>query len=152
MSNEKEKLMLELAEAQKIFDEIEKEYEDEADIFQAKLWTFKIFDEIEKEYEDEADNFWNNLSQEKQQLAFFSVMSRLVKGELRDRGTYRYVLYDVFGFDSSSYFVGMKCGYMELHNSIYTQEEMRELRDRELAAAGVKVITSKVIKKEEKDE
>jgi hypothetical protein len=124
MSEDREKAMIELAEAQ------------------------KIFDEIEKEYDDEADRLWNSFSQEDQQRLFYSVIKRLVKGELRDHGTYRYILYDVFGFDSSSYFMGMNCGYMELHNSIYTHEEMRELRDRELAASGIKVITSKVVKKE----
>lgn len=120
MSDEREKAMLELAEAQ------------------------KLFDEIEKEHDDEANSFWENLSQDDKQMAFYSVVKRLVKGELRDRGTYRYVLYDVFGFDSSSYFMGMNCGYMELHNSIYTQEEMREIRDRELASKGIKVTTHKV--------
>jgi hypothetical protein len=127
MSEEREKAMTELVEAQ------------------------KIFDEIEKEYDDEADMLWNSFSQEDQQRLFYSVIKRLVKGELRDHGTYRYILYDVFGFDSSSYFMGMNCGFMELHNSIYTQEEMRKLRDRELAASGVKVITSKVVKKETED-
>lgn len=115
MSDEREKAMVELAEAQ------------------------QLFDELEKQYDDEADQLWNSLSQEDQQLAFYSVMKRLVKGELRDQGTYRYVLYDVFGFDSSSYFMGVNCGYMELHNSIYTQKEMRELRDRELASKGIEV-------------
>ena len=123
MSDEREKAMLELAEAQ------------------------KLFDEIEKEYDDEADQLWNSLSQDDKQRAFYSVVKRLVKGELLDRGTYRYVLYNVFGFDSDSYFMGMNCGYMELHNSIYTQEEMRELRDRELASRGIKVTTHKVERK-----
>jgi hypothetical protein len=104
----------------------------------------QLFEEIEKDYDNEADTWWDALSEEDRQLAFYSVVKRLVKGELRDRGTYRYVLYDVFGFDASSYMMGMNCGYMELHNSIYTHEEMRELRDRELAASGIKVVTSKV--------
>lgn len=125
MSDEREKAMLELAEAQ------------------------KLFDEIEKEYDDEADQLWNSLSQDDKQRAFYSVVKRLVKGELRDRGTYRYVLYNVFGFDSDSYFMGMNCGYMELHNSIYTQQAMRELRDRELASKGIKVTTHKVERKNE---
>ena len=112
----------------------------------------QLFEEIERDYDNDADTWWDALTEDERQLAFYSVVKRLVKGELRDRGTYRYVLYDVFGFDASSYMMGMNCGYMELHNSIYTQQEMRELRDRELAAAGIKVITSKVVKKEVKDE
>jgi hypothetical protein len=112
----------------------------------------QIFEEVERNYDNDAETWWNKLSEDERQLAFYSVVKRLVKGELRDRGSYRYVLYDVFGFDASSYVMGMNCGYMELHNSIYTHEEMRELHARELAAAGVKVITSKVVKKEVKDE
>jgi hypothetical protein len=112
----------------------------------------QLFEEIERNYDEDANSWWDKLSEDEQQLAFYSVVKRLVKGELRDRGSYRYVLYDVFGFDASSYVMGMNCGYMELHNSIYTHEEMRELRDRELAASGIKVITSKVVKKEMKDE
>jgi hypothetical protein len=127
MPDEREKAMIDLAETQ------------------------KIFDEIEKEYDAEANSFWDGLSQDDKQRAFYSVLKRLVQGELRDRGSYRYVLYDVFGFDSDSYFMGMNCGYMELHNSIYTQQEMRELRDRELAAAGIEVKTKKIVKKSEND-
>lgn len=125
MSDEREKAMIDLAETQ------------------------KIFDEIEKEYDAEANSFWENLSEDDKQRAFYSVLKRLVQGELRDRGSYRYVLYDVFGFDSDSYFMGMNCGYMELHNSIYTQQEMRELRDRELASKGIEVKTYKVERKSE---
>jgi hypothetical protein len=102
----------------------------------------QLFEEIERDYDNDVDAWWYGLTEDERQLAFYSVVKRLVKGELRDRGTYRYVLYDVFGFDASSYMMGMNCGYMELHNSIYTREEMRELR--ELAASSVKVITSKV--------
>jgi hypothetical protein len=104
----------------------------------------ELFEEIQRDYDKETDEWWNSLSEEHRQAAFYSVVKRLVKGELRDRGTYRYVLYDVFGFDASSYMMGMNCGYMELHNSIYSREEMRELRDRELASKGIEVITHKM--------
>jgi hypothetical protein len=109
----------------------------------------ELFEEIQRDYDKETDEWWNSLSEDHKQAAFYSVVKRLVKGELRDRGTYRYVLYDVFGFDASSYMMGMNCGYMELHNSIYTHEEMRELRDRELASQGIKVTTYKVERKNE---
>ncbi len=42
------------------------------------------------------------------------------------------------------YVQGMECGYLELHNAIYTHEEMRELRDRELASKGIEVETTMV--------
>lgn len=64
------------------------------------------------------DQWWNNLSYEERTDAFYAVMKRLVQGELKDRGSYRYVLYDVFGFGPDMYVRGMDCGYMALHNSI----------------------------------
>jgi hypothetical protein len=105
----------------------------------------QLFEEIEKNYDNDANTWWEKLSEDERQLAFYSVVKRLVKGEIEDRGSYRYVLYDVFGFDASAYVMGMNCGFMELHNSIYTREEMRELRDRELASKGIEVETIKLV-------
>jgi hypothetical protein len=104
----------------------------------------QLFEEIERNYDNDANTWWEKLSEDERQLAFYSVVKRLVKGEIEDRGSYRYVLYDVFGFDASAYVMGMNCGFMELHNSIYTREEMRELRDRELASKGIEVETIKL--------
>lgn len=76
------------------------------------------------EYDNAAEKLWSTLSKEQQLMLFYSVVKRIVKGELRDQGSYRYVLYNVFGFDSEAYAIGMDCGFLELHNSIYTQEEV----------------------------
>jgi hypothetical protein len=78
----------------------------------------EIQEDIEKQTEADMDEWWNGLSKDDQMKAFYSVMKRLVDGELKQKGSYRYVLYEVFGFDSESYMLGMMCGYMELHNSI----------------------------------
>lgn len=72
---------------------------------------------IEKE-KQEMDAWWDDISKEDQMKAFYSVVSRIVKGELEDQGSYRYVLYDVFGFDGEAYIMGMNCGFMSLHNAI----------------------------------
>ena len=74
--------------------------------------------DIEKETEREMDEWWNALTKDDQMKAFYSVMKRLVDGELEQKGSYRYVLYDVFGFGPESYMLGMMCGFMSLHNSI----------------------------------
>ena len=71
-----------------------------------------------KEYATECDLYWNSLTTDKQLMAFYSVVQRICKGELKDQGSYRHVLYRVFGFDMDSYGIGMECGYMELHNSL----------------------------------
>ena len=104
----------------------------------------KIYEDELKSYDQENDDWWDALSQEGREHAFYAVVKRIFQGEIVDRGTYRYVLYDVFGFDGSMYGRGMSCGFMALHNSIYTDEEIQKFRDRELAAAGIKVETTTV--------
>ena len=78
----------------------------------------ELQEDIEKQTEREMDEWWNALTKDDQMKAFYSVMKRLVDGELEQKGSYRYVLYDVFGFGPESYMLGMMCGYMSLHNSI----------------------------------
>ena len=68
----------------------------------------------EKEY----DEYWDSLPYEDQLKAFYSVVKRIYQGEIKDKGSYRWVLYDVFGFGPEAYVLGMDCGYMYLHNSI----------------------------------
>jgi len=76
-----------------------------------------------EENEKRIDEWWNNLPYEQQCDAFYAVVKRIYQAEIIDRGTYRYALYDVFGFGPEMYGAGMDCGYMALHNSIMTDEE-----------------------------
>ena len=78
----------------------------------------ELQEDIEKQTEREMDEWWNAMSKDDQMKAFYSVVKRLVDGELEQKGSYRYVLYDVFGFGPESYMLGMMCGFMALHNSI----------------------------------
>lgn len=78
----------------------------------------ELQEEIETKTEAEMDAWWNALPKEDQMKAFYSVVKRLVDGELVQKGSYRYVLYNVFEFGSESYALGMQCGYALLHNSI----------------------------------
>lgn len=75
------------------------------------------------EYAVQAEAFWEDLSYEDKLKAFYSVCKRIKKGDLIDSGSYRYVLYEVFGFDMDSYVVGMDCGYMDIHNAIIVNNE-----------------------------
>lgn len=81
--------------------------------------------EAQTRREKECDEYWNNLEYEDQLKAFYSVVKRIYQGEIKDQGTYRYILYDVFGFGPEAYALGMDCGFMYLHNSIYDGEEVR---------------------------
>ena len=83
----------------------------------------EVFEDVRRKNKDEADAFWNGLSYEDKCNAFHAVVERLVQGELKDKGSYRWVLYDVFGFDMDMYTRGMDCGFMQLHNSIEYEDE-----------------------------
>jgi len=84
--------------------------------------------EADARYAADCEKYWDGLSYDDRLMAFSSVVKRIVKGDLKDRGSYRYVLYDVFGFDMDSYGIGMQCGYMDLHNSVVDIDELEQLR------------------------
>lgn len=86
----------------------------------------RLFQEAKVANQKDADNFWDNLSYEDKCNAFHAVIERIHKGEIVDKGSYRWVLYDVFGFGPDMYTRGMECGYMELHNSIMSDEEVEK--------------------------
>ena len=87
-------------------------------------------DRIEKEQEE----YWNTFSKEQQLDLFCCIVRRLVKGELEERGSYRHVLYDTFGFGMESYTLALDAGFMNLHNSIFTDEEEKKLVNDETEA------------------
>lgn len=71
----------------------------------------------------EQENYWNSLTTNQQIDLFCCVVRRICDGELRQKGSYRYVLYDTFGFDPSAYGLALEAGYMELHNSIRNPDD-----------------------------
>ena len=79
----------------------------------------KTFNEAMAEVEKESEDFWNSLSKEDQLKAFCAISRRIYKGEIEDKGTYRYVLYDVFGFGPDAYAAAQLAGYLTIHNAIY---------------------------------
>lgn len=77
----------------------------------------------------EANTFWDGLSYEDKLKAFYSVCKRIHKGDVIDRGSYRYVLYDTFGFDFDAYTIGMDCGYLDIHNYIITPKDEESINE-----------------------
>jgi hypothetical protein len=77
-------------------------------------------EKYKEQYEAENDAWWNGLTEKERQDAFYAVCKRIYQGDIVDQGTYRYVLYNVFGFGPEMYGAGMDCGYMEIHNSIWS--------------------------------
>ena len=85
------------------------------------------FQRWEVELEEDHDKFWNSLSKDDQLKAFCSVMRRLYKAEIQERGSYRYTLYDVFGFGHESYVQAQVSGFLAIHNAIWDGERLGEL-------------------------
>ena len=86
------------------------------------------FDNADKQRDAENDAWWESLTEKERQDAFYAVCKRIHEGEVVKGGSYRYVLYDVFGFDNSMYVDGMRCGYMALHNALGDGEDYQAMR------------------------
>jgi hypothetical protein len=91
----------------------------------------EIGQEMEKardEYEKQNEAWWNGLSEQEREDAFYAVCKRIWQADGIDNGTYRYALYEVFGFDPGMYGRGMDCGYMAIHNAIFDGEELQKMQ------------------------
>lgn len=88
----------------------------------------RLQEQARKEYEAKNDQWWNGLTEQEREDAFYAVIKRMYKAEVKDRGTYRWALYDVFGFDPGMYGRGMDCGYMALHNMIFDSFELEAMK------------------------
>jgi DNA repair exonuclease SbcCD ATPase subunit len=80
----------------------------------------KTFNEVMKSIEDKSEQYYNSLTKEQQLDAFCAISRRIYRGEIEQRGSYRYVLYDVFGFGTEAYAQAQCAGYLAIHNSIYS--------------------------------
>jgi hypothetical protein len=83
--------------------------------------------EISEKYEADCNEYWDKLSYEDKMKAFYSVSKRIYQADVKDQGSYRHALYQVFGFDVDAYSIGMECGYMDIHN--YIQEGIASHRE-----------------------
>jgi hypothetical protein len=74
-----------------------------------EAWTAE---EARQEAEDEA--WWDSLTMEGRAQAFRQVCKLIYRADIKDKGSYRYGVYDIFNVD---YVDGMK-HYMAIHNAI----------------------------------
>lgn len=58
---------------------------------------------------------------------FCAIVRRLYQAEIENRCTYRYILYDIFGFDPEAYSRAQDAGFLALHNSIMNEEYDEEM-------------------------
>lgn len=94
-------------------------------IFDSPEWAElqQVLMKAREDREKECDEYWDSLEYENQLKAFYSVVKRIYQGEIKEKGTYRYILYEVFQFGPEAYELGMDCGFMYLHNAIVDAEE-----------------------------
>lgn len=104
----------------------------------------KTLDEISDSFnqamsaiESDQETFWNSLSKDEQLKAFCAVVRRIHRGEIEEPGTYRYVLYNVFGFGPESYVPSQMAGYLSLHNAVFDGEHERDTLKAFAAQLGV---------------
>lgn len=76
-----------------------------------------------------SESFWNSLNSEEQLWVFCAIMRRLQKGELEDKRSYRGVLYGTFGWGPEAYAAAQCSGYLDIHNSIYNNDDLVSLAE-----------------------
>jgi hypothetical protein len=97
------------------------------DILKGLEEVSNIFIEVMKEIEEEQEKYWNSLSKEDQLKVFCAVCRRIFKGDIELKGSYRYVLYEVFGFEADAYAQAQDAGYLAIHNAIFTADQEARL-------------------------
>jgi len=76
-----------------------------------------------KQQERDSEDYWSSLSKEDQLKAFCAVVRRIYEGEIVKGGSYRYVLYQVFGFEPNAYAAAQMAGYLDIHNQLYCRDD-----------------------------
>ena len=107
-----------------MFDEVE---DNKKAFWDAQEDFAKAMQEGAEKWDSECNEFWNKLSYDEKLKAFHSVCKRIYEADVVKEGTFRYALYEVFGFGPDAYLIGMESGYMDLHN--YIQEGKASHRD-----------------------
>ena len=94
-----------------------------------KAWDelSELFNNAMNEIEQQHEEYWNSLTKEQQLAAFCAVSRRIHQGELVDQGSYRHVLYGVFGWGPEAYAPAQLAGYLEIHNAIRDSNDDRRL-------------------------
>ena len=83
----------------------------------------RLQEEARVSFERQAEDAWDSLDYDTQLRVFYAVVKRIYEGEIKEKGTYRHILYDKFGFGPEAYIKGMDCGFMYLHNAIVDGED-----------------------------
>lgn len=86
-----------------------------------------MFRDTMDKIKEDSESFWNSLSHDEQLKVFCAVSRRIFDGEIKQRGSYRYVLYNIFKFEPEAYVQAQDAGYLSIHNAIYDGERVNTL-------------------------
>jgi len=75
----------------------------------------KIWQKVHQEDVDRQEKFWQSMTKQQQLDVFCKVVRTITEAE-HDGKSYRGVLYDSFGFDTSAYGAAQDAGFIEIHN------------------------------------
>jgi len=88
-----------------------------ADLLDSLAAAGNAFNEAMANIEKESEAYWNTLTDQQRLDVFCAVCRRIYEGDIKLKGSYRYVLYDVFGFGPEAYAQAQMSGYLAIHNS-----------------------------------
>ena len=86
-----------------------------------------MFRDAMDKIKEDSESYWNSLSHDEQLKVFCAVSRRIFDGEIKQRGSYRYVLYNIFKFEPEAYVQAQDAGYLAIHNAIYDGERVNTL-------------------------
>ena len=72
---------------------------------------------------DSPSAWWEQASLDTKEKAFLAVVALMHKAELQHKGSYRWALYSVFGFDEGMYAAAQEAGYLDIHNALVRASE-----------------------------
>lgn len=81
-----------------------------------------------EEYEKKNDEWWNGLTEDEREEAFYAVCKRIFEARVKENRSYRGALYDKFGFAPHMYRAGMECGFFTLHNMLHQALEYEAMK------------------------
>lgn len=96
------------------------------DLLQELAAAGELLREASKQFEKDSEAAWNALDKEQQLMMFCAVVRRIYDGDVKERRSYRGVLYDVFEFGPESYAPAQYAGYLTIHNMLYTAVDLEE--------------------------
>lgn len=80
------------------------------------------------EYETKNNEWWNGLTEEEREDAFYAVCKRIYEARVVEDCSYRGTLYGKFGFAPHTYRLGMECGFFTMHNMLHEAREYEAMQ------------------------